>query len=70
MDEPTFVICELKSNTGQLLSVLTVSQKDFKTGSRGFYANQKVEMGGKRYQVQVQLVEIGSKKTASEGEHE
>ena len=35
--------------------------KQFKTGSRGYYANQKVEIDGKRYQVQVQFVEIGSK---------
>jgi hypothetical protein len=70
MDEPDFVIAELKSNTGQLLSVLTVAQKDFKTGSRGFYANQKLNMGGKRYQLQIQLVEIGSKKASSEGRDE
>ena len=68
MEEPSFVICELKSGAGQLLSVLTVSQKDFKTGSRGFYANQKLEMGGKRYQVQIQMVEIGSKKAAGEAQ--
>ena len=70
MDEPSFVIAELKSNTGQLLSVLTIARKEFKTGSRGFYANQKLDMGGKRYQVQIQLVEIGSKKAASEGQDE
>jgi hypothetical protein len=36
----------------------------FKTGSRGFYAHKKLEIEGKRYQVQIQLVEIGSKKAA------
>jgi hypothetical protein len=40
--------------------------KNFKTGSRGFYANGKLEMGGKRYQVQIQMVEIGSKKPAED----
>jgi hypothetical protein len=61
---PNFIIAELKSENSQLLSVLTVTPKEFKTGSKGFYANQKIEIGGKRYQVQVQLVEIGSKKLA------
>jgi hypothetical protein len=45
-----------------MLSVLSVLPKEFKTGSRGYYANQKIEIDGKRYQVQIQLVEIGSKK--------
>jgi hypothetical protein len=69
MDTPNFVIAELKSDAGQMLTVLTVAPKEFKTGSKGFYANQKMEIGGKRYQVQIQLVEIGSKKKV-EGESE
>jgi hypothetical protein len=69
MDTPNFVIAELKSDSGQMLTVLTVAPKDFKTGSKGFYANQKVDLGGKRYQLQIQLVEIGSKKKV-EGENE
>lgn len=64
MDTPNFLIAELKSAGSQLLAVLTVTAKEFKTGSRGYYANQKVEIDGKRYQVQVQIVEIGSKKAA------
>jgi hypothetical protein len=64
METPNFLIAELKTGSNELLSVMTVSAKEFKTGSRGFYANQKVEFNGKRYQVQVQLVEIGSKKAA------
>lgn len=59
---PNFMIAELKSDSGQMLAVLSVAPKEFSTGSKGFYTNQKVEIGGKRYQVQVQLVEIGSKK--------
>ncbi len=61
-----FIIAELKSNTGELISALTLPPKEFKTGSKGFYANAKVEIEGKRYQVQVQLVEIGSKPKAEE----
>lgn len=39
-----------------------VNPKNFSTGSRGFYGNSKAEFAnGKRYQVSVQLVEIGSK---------
>lgn len=56
-----FIIAELKNPSGELLSVLTLPPKDFKTGSKGFYANGKVEIDGKRYQVQIQVVEIGSK---------
>lgn len=59
-----FIIAELKTDTGQLVSILTLPPKEFKTGSRGFYGNGKLELDGKRYQVQIQLVEIGSKKEA------
>jgi hypothetical protein len=59
-----FIVAELKTDTGQLVSVLTLPPKEFKTGSRGFFGNGKVEIDGKRYQVQIQLVEIGSKKEA------
>jgi hypothetical protein len=56
-----YVIAELKSDDGQPLTVLPVPPKAFKTGSRGFYANSKIEIAGKRYQVQIQIIEIGSK---------
>lgn len=68
MSTPAFIIAEMKTNDGLLLSTLSVMPKNFKTGSRGFYANQKLEMGGKRYQVQIQLVEIGSKQAKEEGD--
>ncbi len=55
------IIVELKDSNGKTLGLLTAQPKDFKTGSRGFYANSKVEFDGKRYQAQIQLVEIGSK---------
>jgi hypothetical protein len=59
-----FIVAELKTDTGQLVTVLSLPPKEFKTGSRGFFGNGKVEIDGKRYQVQIQLVEIGSKKEA------
>ncbi len=57
------IIVELKTDSGQLIGLMTVPPKDFKTGSKGYFTSGKVEVEGKRYQVQVQLVEIGSKNT-------
>jgi hypothetical protein len=65
------IIVELKMDTGQLIGLMTVPPKDFKTGSKGYFTSGKVEIDGKRYQAQIQLVEIGSKsasKTESEGQ--
>jgi hypothetical protein len=60
------IIADLKTDTGQSLGQVAAPSKVFKTGSRGFYANTKVEIDGKRYQVSIQLVEIGSKPPAEE----
>jgi hypothetical protein len=38
-----------------------LDKKDFKTGSKGYYGTGKMEAGGKRYQISIQVVEIGSK---------
>jgi hypothetical protein len=54
------ITVELKQD-GQLIGLLTANPKEFKTGSKGFYGSDKVSLGEKRYQVQIQLVEIGSK---------
>jgi len=59
------IIAELKNDTGQSLGTIALPPKQFKPGSRGFYNNTKLEIDGKRYQVQIQLVEIGSKPQAS-----
>ena len=64
------LIAEIKNDQGQLVTVLTLPPKEFKTGSRGFFANGKTEIDGKRYQVQVQLVEIGSKNKPEESDAE
>ena len=45
----------------KVVGVLSAEEKHFKTGSRGFFGMGKIQIGEKRYQVQVQLVEIGSK---------
>jgi len=51
---------EIKENS-TVVGMLTAVEKVFKTGSRGFFGMGKIQIGEKRYQVQVQLVEIGSK---------
>lgn len=44
------------------LGNIVANPKDFKTGSKGFYGSGKVtSKSGKRYQVNCQIVEIGSK---------
>jgi hypothetical protein len=62
------IIAELKTDEGKILGVMTLPPKDFKTGSKGFFANGKLEIEGKRYQAQIQLVEIGSKKASEPAE--
>jgi len=51
---------EIKDNE-KVVGMLTAEDKVLKTGSRGFFGMGKIQIGEKRYQVQVQLVEIGSK---------
>jgi hypothetical protein len=51
---------EIKEND-KVVGTLAAAEKLFKTGSRGFFGMGKIQIGEKRYQVQVQLVEIGSK---------
>ena len=51
---------EIKDNE-KVIGMLTAAEKLFKTGSRGFFGMTKIQIGEKRYQVQVQIVEIGSK---------
>lgn len=41
---------------------LALKEKDFSTGSKGFWAGDKLALSdGRRYQIQVQAVLIGSK---------
>lgn len=58
------ILSEIKTGEGTLLGVLTLVFKNFKTGSKGWYAAGKIEIDGVRYQAQTQLVEIGSKDPA------
>jgi hypothetical protein len=45
----------------QKITDIGLPEKKFSTGSLGYFASQKVEINGKRYQCQFQLVQIGSK---------
>ncbi len=59
------ITVEIKKDN-QAVGILTAAEKVFKTGSRGFFGMGKLQIDEKRYQVQVQLVEIGSKPKAEE----
>ena len=59
------ITVEIKQDN-QAVGILTGAEKVFKTGSRGFFGMGKIQIDDKRYQVQVQLVEIGSKPKADE----
>ena len=39
----------------------TLAKKNFKTGSRGYHAQGKMQIGEKSYQINILCVEIGSK---------
>lgn len=44
------------------VSTIVAEPKEFKTGSRGFYGQGKVQAAdGRRFQVNVNIVEIGTK---------
>jgi len=58
--ERSMLSVEIKENE-TVVGLLTATEKLFKTGSKGFFGMGKIQIGEKRYQVQVQLVEIGSK---------
>jgi len=51
----------IKSEIGETLTTVELKAKTFATGSRGYNGAFKVENGGKRYQVTINAVEIGSK---------
>jgi hypothetical protein len=40
----------------------TVTEKEFSTGSTGFYGRAELHIGGRRFLVQIQAVEAGSKR--------
>jgi hypothetical protein len=63
-----YILADLKLDSGEPVIVLSVPPKEFKTGSKGFFGSTKAEINGKRYQIQIQIVEIGSKSKTEESE--
>jgi hypothetical protein len=51
----------VRSDLGETLQTIELTPSTFSTGSRGYRANTKVQENGKRYQCNIQMVEIGSK---------
>lgn len=56
----SFVVL-LKDLDGRTVGQLLAEPKAFRSGSSGYYGQTKLTFGGKRYQAQVQLVEIRPK---------
>jgi len=51
----------LRNEIGETLVTVEMNSKTFSTGSRGEHANFKASNNGKRYQVNINAVEIHSK---------
>ena len=49
---------------GETLITLELEAKTFSTGSRGYRGQGQITMDGKKYQLAVQAVEVGSKPKA------
>ena len=60
---PTALILDLKTTDGQVWGTVMATAKEFKTGSVGFYANDKLPnpKSGERYQIGINIILIGSK---------
>jgi hypothetical protein len=41
--------------------IISAAQRDFSTGSKGYYGSGKVMINGKMHQVSMNIVEIGSR---------
>ena len=52
---------QVVDSNGVVVGVLSLTQRTFSTGSRGYGANGKVVIDGKRHQVSLNVVEIGSR---------
>ena len=46
---------------GAKQSFILSGEKNFKTGSKGYHAQGKMQIGNKNYQINILAVEIGSK---------
>jgi len=55
------LIGTIRTDAGEAVGSVIVAPKAFDSGSDGFFGQRKLEWEGARYQVQMQLVRIGSK---------
>ncbi len=55
---------------GGVKQSFVLGKKNFKTGSRGYHANGKMQIGDKNYQINILCVEIGSKPKEKEEDQE
>lgn len=62
-----FLTAELRTVDGKSLGVIVLAEKQFRSGSVGFFGQTKVSIDGVRFQTQCQLVEIGSKAKGDSG---
>jgi len=49
-----------------VVGIVTLAPKTFSTGSTGAFGSAKLDIGGAKYQAQIQIVKIGSKGEAAE----
>ena len=48
---------------GNAVNTIQLNEKTFSTGSRGYHGHGKIDAGnGKKYQLNIMAIEIGSKK--------
>jgi len=55
------LIATVRTDSGDSVGSVIVPEKAFASGSAGYFGQRKLEWAGERWQVQVQLVRIGSK---------
>ena len=62
-EAPKSLILEFRTPDGEVWGTITASEKEFKTGSKGFYANGKIKnpTNGLPYQVGSNIILVGSK---------
>lgn len=60
---PPSLTLEIRTGDGQVWGTIVAAAKEFKTGSIGYYAGEKVTnpKSGERYQLGVNIILIGSK---------
>ncbi len=60
------LFAKIVDDAGVTIGIIQMASKDFKTGSKGYFGQSKVETAAGRLQVQIQAVIIGSKPEGKE----